>query len=66
MRVPPPPSPGLNMIVFDLNSNDAEALLGHVEEFKPNSGDSREDARLREALLELKEALVSHLKGSGS
>ncbi|WP_449105448.1 hypothetical protein [Pseudomonas mohnii] len=49
------------MIVFDLNTNDAEALLRHVEVFKPNSGDSREDSRLREALLELKEALVQHL-----
>lgn len=52
------------MIIFDLNTNDCEALLRHVEEFKPSSGDPREDARLREALLELKEALVSHLKGS--
>lgn len=52
------------MITFDLNTNDAEALLRHVVEFKPNSGDSREDTRLCEALLELKEALVSHLKGS--
>lgn len=52
------------MIVFDLNTNDAEALLRHVEEFKPSSGDAREDARLREALQELKEALESHLKGS--
>lgn len=25
------------MIVFDLNTNNAEALLRHVEEFKPNS-----------------------------
>ncbi|MHA6234044.1 hypothetical protein [Pseudomonas fluorescens group sp. PF-69] len=52
------------MIVFDLNTNDAEALLRHAEEFKPASGDTREDARLREALLELKEALVAHLRGS--
>lgn len=52
------------MIVFDLNTNDTEALLRHVEAFNPNSGDAREDARLREALLELKEALVSHLRGS--
>jgi len=52
------------MIVFDLNRNDAEALLRHVEEFKPNLVDVREDARLREALLELKEALVSHLRDS--
>lgn len=52
------------MIVFDLNTNDAESLLRHAEEFRPASGDPREDARLREALLELKEAVVSHLKGS--
>ncbi|WP_181456697.1 hypothetical protein [Pseudomonas fluorescens] len=52
------------MITFDLNTNDAETLLRHVEEFKPSSDDPREDARLREALLELKEALMSHLKGS--
>lgn len=52
------------MITFDLNTNDAEALLRHVQEFKPNSGDSRVDARLREALLELKEAVESHLNGS--
>jgi len=50
------------MIVFDLNTNDTEALLRHVEAFEPNSGDAREDARLREALLELKQALVSHLE----
>lgn len=54
------------MIVFDLNTNDAEALLRHVEEFKPSSGDAREDSRLREALLELKEALVQHLNDSGA
>ncbi|MFS2067513.1 MULTISPECIES: hypothetical protein [Pseudomonas] len=29
------------MIVFDLNTNNAEALLRHVEEFKPSSGDRR-------------------------
>lgn len=54
------------MIVFDLNTNDSEALLRHVEEFRPASGDAREDARLREALLELKEALVSHLKNAST
>jgi hypothetical protein len=54
------------MITFDLNTNDAEALLRHVEEFRPNSGDSREDARLREAMHGLKEALMSHLKSSVS
>lgn len=54
------------MIVFDLNTNDTEALLRHVEAFKPNSGDVREDARLREVLLELKEALVSHLEDTST
>ncbi|SDO41676.1 hypothetical protein SAMN04490202_0822 [Pseudomonas reinekei] len=53
------------MIIFDLNTNDTEALLRHVEAFKPNSGDAREDSRLREALFELKEALAQHLKNSG-
>ena len=55
-------NPELNMIVFDLNRNDSEALLRHTEVFKPNSGDVREDARLREALLELRAALLSHLE----
>ena len=50
------------MIVFDLNTNDAEALLRHAEEFRPASGDARKDSRLLAALLELKEALVLHLK----
>ena len=59
-------NPGLSMIVFDLNINNAEVLLRHVEEFKPNSGDAREDARLREALLELNEALVSHLEDAST
>ena len=53
------------MIVFDLNRNDSEALLRHVEEFRPTLGDAREDSRLREALLELKEALAQHLEASG-
>jgi len=54
------------MIVFDLNRNDSEALLRHIEEFKPSSDDPREDARLREALLELKEALVLHLEDAST
>ncbi|MEB0222995.1 hypothetical protein [Pseudomonas sp. 10S4] len=58
------PPTELNMIVFDLNTNDSEALIRHVEEFRPAWGDAREDSRLRDALLELREALVSHLKDS--
>lgn len=41
------------MIVLDLNRNDSDALLRHIEEFRPGSGDVGEDARLRDALLEL-------------
>lgn len=52
------------MIVFDLNTNDTEALLRHIEEFSPTSGDAREDARLRDALLELRAALLTHLQVS--
>lgn len=33
------------MIVFDLNGNDSEALLRHVEESIPMSDDPREDVR---------------------
>ena len=54
------------MIVFDPNTNDGEALLRHDVEFKPNSGDVREDPRLRETLLKLKEALVSHLEDAST
>jgi hypothetical protein len=54
------------MIFFDLNTNGSEPLLRHAEEFRPASGDTREDARLREALLELKEALVSHLEDAST
>jgi hypothetical protein len=50
------------MIVFDLNRNDSDALLRHIDAFRPESGDIREDARLRDALLELRIALVAHLE----
>lgn len=50
------------MIIFDLNTNDAEALLRHAQTFEPDSGDAREDRRLREALLDLIDALLSHLQ----
>lgn len=49
------------MIMFDLNRNDAEALLRHAENYEPKTGDSREDARLVEALRELQEAILYHL-----
>lgn len=45
-------------INLDLNQNDAEALLRHCKEHKPASGDHREDARLRDALEALREAII--------
>lgn len=50
------------MIAFDLNTNDAEALLRHCEQFIPQSGDAREDRRLEDALHTLEEALRTHLE----
>ncbi len=50
------------MITFDLNTNDAEASLRHAQTFQPDSGDAREDRRLREALVDLRDALLLHLK----
>ena len=44
-------------IQFDLNHNDRDALLRHCQSFKPDSGDPREDSRLKDALDELAEAL---------
>ncbi|WP_180704810.1 hypothetical protein [Pseudomonas aeruginosa] len=49
------------MITFDLNTNDAEALLRHCEAYKAQTGDVREDRRLGSALEELAEALGAHL-----
>lgn len=45
------------LIELDLNMNDAQALLRHCTEHQPNSEDFREDARLREGLETLAEAL---------
>lgn len=42
---------------FDLNQNDAEALLQHCLEHTPRTGDKREDSRLRDALEALKDAI---------
>lgn len=52
------------MITFNLNTNDTGALLRHVESLKPNSRDVLEDAQLRQALLELRVTLLSHLEDS--
>ncbi|WP_192813961.1 hypothetical protein [Pseudomonas putida] len=50
------------MITFDLNTNDAEALLRHCEQFIPQSDDAREDRRLEDAIQGLAEALRNHLE----
>lgn len=44
-------------IQLDLNHNDRDVLLRHCQQFIPNSGDSREDARLIDALEALAAAL---------
>jgi hypothetical protein len=45
------------LIEFDLNHNDADALLRHCLTFQPKTDDPREDQRLRDALETLAEAL---------
>lgn len=45
------------LIELDLNHNDAQALLHHCKEHQPSSDDFRENARLREALETLAEAI---------
>lgn len=50
------------MIVLDLNTNTAEALLHHCRTFKPESGDIREDSRLADALEDLANAVSRHLE----
>lgn len=45
----------------DLPTSDAEALLRHLASFQPASGDFREDARLREAMQVVQEALETAL-----
>lgn len=45
------------LIEFDLNHNEAQALLHHCTEHRPNSDDFRENARLREALETLADAI---------
>lgn len=44
---------------IDLNENDADALLRHCESYKPDSGDPREDARLRDALETIRQAITT-------
>ena len=52
------------MIVFDLNSKDAEAQLRHVEEFRWHRATRARIHACGDALLELKEALVAVNSGA--
>jgi hypothetical protein len=52
------------LIKFDLNHNDAQALLHHCEEHQASSDDFRENARLREALETLAEAISDAMNPS--
>lgn len=45
------------LIELDLSHNDAEALLRHCAEYQPDSGDFRENARLRDGLEALADAI---------
>jgi hypothetical protein len=54
------------MIEFDLNTNDAEALLRHSESFVSTGDDPRENRRLEAALEALREALIDHLRNDGA
>lgn len=48
-------------VELELGTNDAEALLRHAQTYQPNTGDPWEDARLRDALEALGEALVKQV-----
>lgn len=50
------------LIEFDLNMNHAETLLRHCSEHQPNTEDFRENARLKEALQTLAEALQDAMR----
>ncbi|MBC3302260.1 DUF2384 domain-containing protein [Pseudomonas sp. SWRI18] len=45
------------LVQLDLNVNDADALLRHCTAHEPDTGDFRENARIREALEALAAAL---------
>jgi hypothetical protein len=45
-------------IELELNENDADALLRHCQEHKPDSDDRREDRRLQSALEDLRNAIL--------
>jgi hypothetical protein len=47
-------------IEFDLNRNDFDALMRHCQTYRPETGDSREDQRLLDAL----EALLEAMRGA--
>lgn len=46
-------------VELELGGNEADALRRHAESYQPATGDPWEDARLREALRTLADALAS-------
>ncbi len=48
----------------DLPTSDAEALFRHLQSFQPDSGDYREDARIRDAIEVIRDALAEALKAN--
>lgn len=48
-------------IEFDLNRNDFDALMRHCQTYRPETGDSREDQRLLDALEALLEAMQGQI-----
>ena len=48
----------------DLPTSDAEALFRHLQSFQPDSGDYREDARIRDAIEVIRDALEEALKAN--
>lgn len=54
------------LIELELNTNDAEALLRHCDAHQPDSGDVREDSRLRDALETLACAVRERMSVKGT
>ncbi|WP_296186599.1 hypothetical protein [Pseudomonas sp. UBA1879] len=50
------------LIELDLNHKDAEALLRHCAQYQQDSGDFREDAKLRDGLEALADAIHESMR----
>lgn len=54
------------LIELDLNMNDSESLLRHCADFRPASGDCKEDSRLADALSALAFAIKDSMNAERS